>query len=135
MSFQEKVEKIIANLDDLVNISQAIAIAEINAEMQFRIFNEGKAKENQSIGKYSKKHAEIRESKGLQTSFVDLTITTDLRQSIELEQKKIVFKNPYGKEISKANERIFKKRIFAPSEKESQIWIDVLNEEIAKLIS
>lgn len=135
MSFQAKVEKIISNIDDLINISQAIAIAEINAEMQFRIFNEGKAKGNQSIGNYSKEHAEFRKSKGLQTSFVDLTITTDLRQSIELEQKKIVFKNTYGKEISNANEKIFKKRIFAPSKKESQIWIDVLNEEIAKLIS
>lgn len=134
MSFQAKIERIIANIDDLVNISKTIAIAEINAEMQFRIFNEGKAKENQQIGNYSAKHAEFRKSKGLQTSFVDLTITTDLRQSIELEQQKIVFKNPYGKDISKENEHIFKKRIFAPSKEESQIWIDVLNEEIAKLI-
>lgn len=133
--FEDKINRIIQAIDDLYLISSTIAIAEINAEMQTRIFNEGKDKRENSIGKYSDKHKEFRESKGLQTSIVDLTITTDLRQSIELEQQKIVFKNEYGKKVSKGNERIFKKRIFAPSEKESKIWIDVLNEEIKKLIA
>lgn len=133
MTPQERIAKVLNDIDNVIEIAKSIAINEIYAYSQDRIFNDGKDKYNQQIGTYSDSYKKTRKKKGLQTSFVDLTNTTNLKQSITRSNASIFFKNDYGKKISGYNEKRFNRRIFAPSNEEKKIWYDTLNEELTKL--
>ena len=50
--------------------------------MSVRIFNVSEDVNGKRIGKYSPEYAKMRKGSRLQTTYVDLTFTTDLRNSI-----------------------------------------------------
>ena len=133
MTPQERIKKILDGIDETIVVAKNIAINEIYGLSKARIFNDGEDKNMSKIGTYSNSYKKIREKKGLQTAFVDLTNTTSLMQSVVRDDDSIFFKNDYGKKISKYNEQQFKKRIFAPATGEKKVWQRILNEEISKL--
>lgn len=164
MPFEDKIKRIIRDLDNVVKIAQGESAALIYGEGQVRVFNQGLDKNEQQIGQYDDTkfqtfltgktklnkrqrkaaenvedrgmtYKELRQLKGLQTAFVDLTFSTSLQKSQVVQKNKVIFKNDYGKKISKYNETHFGKRIFAPSKDERKIWFTVLNREIKKLIA
>ena len=138
--FEQKIKRIISQLDNVIEIAKAKSTQQIFGDTLVRIFDKGQDKYNNQIGKYNpnfaingKNYIELRKSKGLQTSFVDLTFTTSLNKSIVANDEKIYFKNEYGQTIAKANEKNFNKRIFAPSKEEKNIFYKILNQELNKL--
>lgn len=131
--FDRKLQEILNNIDTVIEKSVQIATATLAAQSSDRIFNKGQDKAGQTIGKYSESYKETRKKKGLQTAYVDLTNTTSLNKSIAHNDNQVYFKNEYGTRVSKYNETRFKKRIFAPSEKESEVVLDIINEELTKL--
>jgi hypothetical protein len=136
MTYQEKIQKIVNSIDDVIVIAQTMAINEIYAYTKERIFNKGLAKDISSIGRYSESYKEVRKSKGLQTSFVDLKVTGSLQDSIVRDDKQIFFKNEYGRKVAGYNEVHFKGKentIFAPTGDDKQIYFDILNDELNKL--
>ena len=138
--FEQKIKRIISQLDNVIEIAKAKSTQQIFGDTLVRIFDKGQDKYNNQIGKYNpnfaingKNYIELRKSKGLQTSFVDLTFTTSLNKSIVANDEKIYFKNEYGQTIAKANEKNFNKRIFATTKKKKKIYFTILNEEMIKL--
>jgi len=138
--FEDKIKRVINNIDNVVVIAKAEAVQTILANSVQRIFDKGKDKYNNQIGTYNpnfvlngENYIEKRKKKGLQTSYVDLTFSTSLNKSIMSNKSQIYFKNTYGQIISKANEKNFNKRIFAPSKEEKAVFIDILNDEMKKL--
>ena len=138
--FEDKIKRIISQLDNTIEIAKATSVQTIFGESLQRIFDTGKDKYNNQIGEYNpnfvlngENYIEKRKKKGLQTAFVDLTFTTSLNKSIVADKTKIFFNNPYGEVISKVNEKNFNKRIFAPSKEEKNIFYKILNQELNKL--
>jgi len=138
--FEQKIKSIISQLDNVIEIAKAKSTQQIFGDTLVRIFDKGQDKYNNQIGKYNpnfaingKNYIELRKSKGLQTSFVDLTFTTSLNKSIVANDEKIYFKNEYGQTIAKANEKNFNKRILAPTNSDKKIYFTILNEEMIKL--
>ena len=138
--FEQKIKRIISQLDDVIKRAKDDATQQIFVNSLNRIFDKGQDKYENQIGKYNpnfelngKNYIELRKSKGLQTQFVDLTFTTSLNKSIVADNEKIFFKNTYGQTIAKANEKNFNKRIFAPSRTDKKIFFEFLNDELIKL--
>ena len=138
--FDQKIKRIISQLDDVIKRAKDDATQQILVNSLNRIFDKGQDKYENQIGKYNpnfaingKNYIELRKSKGLQTQFVDLTFTTSLNKSIVADNEKIFFKNTYGQTIAKANEKNFNKRIFAPSRTDKKIFFEFLNDEMIKL--
>lgn len=131
--YQDKINKILNSIDDVIEIAKATATVEIYAYQKDRIFNKGEDKNLQSIGVYSNPYKKIRSKKGLQTAFVDQKFSGNLQQSVTYSKDTIYFKNEYGKKVSGYNEEHFKKRIYAPSQPEKQIYFDILETELNKL--
>lgn len=131
--FKDKIERIIQGLDDVIEISKKDATILIYGDSKSRIFNNGQDKLNSSIGTYKSSYKSFRKKKGLQTQYVDLKVTGELQKSITYDADSIFFKNDYGKKISGYNEKHFKKRIFAPSESEADIFINELDKNLSKL--
>ena len=118
--FEQKIKKIISQIDDVIEIAKAESVQTIYGNSLIRIFDKGEDKYNNKIGTYNPNfklngvnYIELRKKKGLQTQFVDLTFTTSLNKSIVADNTKIFFRNEYGQRISRANEVNFNKRIFA----------------------
>ncbi len=137
--FDQKIKRIISQLDDVIRRAKDDATQQIFVNSLNRIFDKGQDKYENQIGKYNpnfaingKNYIELRKSKGLQTQFVDLTFTTSLNKSIVADNEKIFFKNTYGQTIAKANEKNFNKRIFAPSRTDKKIFFEFLNDEMTK---
>lgn len=133
MTYEQKIQEIVSNLDDVVTIATGKAAAVFLGEFSDRIFNKGKAADDSNIGTYDKDYAEYRKEYGLQTAYVDLTFTTELFRNIVQDKNTVIFKNEYGQEISKHNEDNFNKKIFAPSVDERKIAIEIMQQEINKL--
>ena len=138
--FEQKIKRIIIQLDDVTNSAKDAGKQQIFINSLNRIFDKGQDKYENQIGKYNpnfelngKNYIELRKSKGLQTQFVDLTFTTSLNKSIVADNEKIFFRNTYGQTIAKANEKNFNKRIFAPSRTDKKIFFEFLNDEMIKL--
>ena len=138
--FDQKIKRIISQLDDVIKRAKDDATQQILVNSLNRIFDKGQDKYENQIGKYNpnfelngKNYIELRKSKGLQTQFVDLTFTTSLNKSIVADNEKIFFRNTYGQTIAKANEKNFNKRIFAPSRTDKKIFFEFLNDEMIKL--
>jgi len=138
--FDQKIKRIISQLDDVIRRAKDDATQQIFVNSLNRIFDKGQDKYENQIGKYNpnfaingKNYIELRKSKGLQTQFVDLTFTTSLNKSIVADNEKIFFRNTYGQTIAKANEKNFNKRIFAPSRTDKKIFFEFLNDEMIKL--
>ena len=129
----EMLTKIITGLDDVVAISKNIAVNEIYGASKNRIFNLGEDKYNRKLGGYTSSYKAKRKNKGLQTSFKDLTFTTNLQKSISRNDDTVYFGNEYGKKISSYQERQTATRIFAPTEEGREIFKKILNEELDKL--
>jgi len=129
----EMLTKIITGLDDVVAISKNLAVNEIYGASKNRIFNLGEDKYNRKLGGYTPSYKTKRKDKGLQTSFKDLTFTTNLQKSISRNDDTVYFGNEYGKKISSYQERQTATRIFAPTEEEREIFKKILNEELDKL--
>lgn len=135
MKYSKKIQSIIQSLDDVVKIAEGTAAQDLLANMSVRIFNIGKDAKGKSIGRYSPEYAEMREAAGLQTTYVDLTFTTDLRNSIVQNENRVGFKNQYGIEIANRNEEHFNRKIFEPSSDERERAIDIMRDEFNKLYS
>ena len=135
MKYTKKIQSIIQSLDDVVKIAEGTAAQDLLANMSMRIFNIGKDAKGKSIGRYSPEYAEMREAAGLQTTYVDLTFTTDLRNSIVQNENRVEFKNQYGIDIANINEVHFKRKIFEPSSDERERAIDIMRDEFNKLYS
>ena len=138
--FEQKIKRIISQLDDVIKRAKDDATQQIFVNSLNRVFRKGQDKYENQIGKYNpnfelngKNYIELRKSKGLQTQFVDLTFTTKLNKSIVADNEKIFFRNTYGQTIAKANEKNFNKRIFAPSRTDKKIFFEFLNDEMIKL--
>lgn len=131
--FQDKIKRIVSQIDDVVYIAKKNAVNEIYGASKVRIFNKGLDKNENSLGGYSPKYKAKRAKLGRQTAFKDLTFSTNLQKSISRDEDTVYFANEYGKKISAFQEKQTKKRIFAPSSSERQIFIDILNEELTKL--
>lgn len=131
--YQDKINKILNSIDDVIEIAKSTATVEIYAYQKDRIFNKGEDKNLQSIGVYSNPYKKIRSKKGLQTAFVDQKFSGNLQQSVTYSKDTIYFKNEYGKKVSGYNEVHFKKRIYAPSQPEKEIYFDILETELNKL--
>ncbi len=138
--FDQKIKRIISQLDDVIRRAKDDATQQIFVNSLNRVFRKGQDKYENQIGKYNpnfelngKNYIELRKSKGLQTQFVDLTFTTKLNKSIVADNEKIFFRNTYGQTIAKANEKNFNKRIFAPSRTDKKIFFEFLNDEMIKL--
>jgi len=131
--YQDKINKILNSIDDVIEIAKSTATVEIYAYQKDRIFNKGEDKNLQSIGVYSNPYKKIRSKKGLQTAFVDQKFSGNLQQSVTYSKDTIYFKNEYGKKVSGYNEEHFKKRIYAPSQPEKEIYFDILETELNKL--
>jgi hypothetical protein len=109
-----------------------------------RVFNEGKAEDGSDIGQYSAAYMAIRESKGQETSRVNLEDTGELRRSIQVGNSdgEIVlgiaekqYEHGYNTpENARGQEKIFKKEIFSLSDEEieqaSKGADDLLNKEL-----
>lgn len=132
--FQDKIKRILSSIDNVIEIAKATSTVEIYAYSKERIFNKGEDKNLQQIGVYSNPYKKTRSKKGLQTAFVDQKFSGSLQQSITYNKDSVYFKNEYGKKISGYNEEHFKKRIFAPSKTERQIYFDILNDDINKFL-
>ena len=158
--YQDKINKILNSIDDVIEIAKSTATVEIYAYQKDRIFNKGEDKNETQIGTYSdtllpafffnrsnnKKgkvnpkdypnglsYKTFRNLNGLQSAFVDLKFSGNLQQSITYTKDSIYFKNEYGKKLIGYNEVRFKKRIYAPSQPEKQIYFDILETELNKL--
>ena len=135
MKYSKKIQSIIQSLDDVVKIAEGTAAQDLLANMSVRIFNIGKDAKGKSIGRYSPEYAKMRKEAGLQTTYVDLTFTTDLRNSIVQNENRVEFKNQYGIDIANKNEVHFKRKIFEPSSDERERAIDIMRDEFNKLYS
>lgn len=133
MEFQKKMKNLAKSLDDIITIAEGTAAQDLLANMEFRIFNDGFDSDSKTIGFYSEDYKELRKQRGLQVDYVDLTYSTNLKNSIVQIENKVLFKNLYGINISAKNERHFKKDIFNPSEKERDRAIDIMRDEFYKL--
>jgi hypothetical protein len=131
--FDAKLKIILDSIDVTIEKAVQLATIAIAAESTERIFNKGQDKAGQAIGRYSEAYKERRKKKGLQTGFVDLTFTTTLNKSIVNNENQVYFKNEYGRKVSGYNETTYKKRIFAPTEKEKELALEIINEELKKL--
>lgn len=130
-----QIERILEGLDNCIELSKAEAVQTIFGAMDERIFNRGLKADETSIGQYSKGYKKTREKNGLQTSFIDLTFTTSLKNSIVNDSiDTIKIKNDYGVAVSGyASERFGV--IFEASNNERDIFQKILNENINKLIN
>ena len=135
MKFEEKLKKLSKIIDDVIDISKGEAINAINAELNYRIFNKGLAKDNNLIGTYSESTKKKKIRDGKKMLLVNLIDTTSLSKSLVVKEQKIQFKNDYGEKVSNYNELNFKKRIFAPTKSEAEIWKDTLNENLNKVFN
>ena len=132
--FQKKIQRIIDAIDDSIEIAKKESILLINADLQERIFNDGKDYQNNQIGVYAESTKKYKKKRGNKdTTKVNLIDTTSLNKSIQVKEIKIIFNNEYGEKVSAYNEVHFQKTIFAPSENEKKIFIETLNSEISKL--
>jgi len=141
--YSDRVDYIIRNLDNVIQIAKQDSIKEIYGMSKSRIFEKGLSKYDQPIGKYNtdfhrlgsdKSYVQERKDKGLQTAFVDLVFTGKLKDSIESNNiSQIYFKNIYGSVIMAENEKNFKTRIAAPDQKEKEVYLKILTEELTKL--
>jgi hypothetical protein len=136
MSLSQNLQKIADSVDIAIDIARNKAINNINAELQYRIFNKGKAQDDSQIGTYKPSTLKTKGKKGKKnTSFVNLIDTTSLYKSIAVKDVKLSFINDYGVKVSGYNEKHFAKTIFRATKDERQIWIDTLDDEIKKLIN
>lgn len=135
MKYSKKIQSIVQSLDDVVKIAEGTAAQDLLANMSVRIFNIGEDAKGKSIGRYSPEYAKMRKKAGLQISYVDLTFTTDLRNSIIHNENRVEFKNQYGIDIANKNEMHFKRSIFEPSADERERAIEIMREEFNKLFN
>lgn len=78
-----KIEKLNSSLGLIGGSILLKATKRMEREYKERVFIKGLSSNGSKIGSYSKGWAEVRESKGLQTSFIDLKFTGSLRESIK----------------------------------------------------
>ncbi len=161
MTLQERIKRVIDNVDEVVQLSKDLAVNEIYGYSKDRIFNKGLDKNNKQIGEYSDRklpafffnnkgnnkkgkinpkdypnglsYKEFRALNNLRTDRVNLTFSTDLQDSITRRKDVIYFGNEYGKKVSAYNEKTFNKKIFAPSKEEKNIFLTIFDEEMDKL--
>ena len=98
-----------------------------------RIFNQGKDATGQKIGEgYSERYAELRESEGLQTQYVDLQRTGDLFNSIQavVTEGKLTIGivNNKTSRISIYLEDRYKKDIFKASPQETEAALEAMRD-------
>ena len=102
---------------------QFIAIKRIEADMKRRVFNDGKATDGSSLGKYkSRSHIKKRTERGRQTGYKDLDFEGDLRRSLttgEQGQKAVLgFTTNRQRLIAEGQEKQTGKSIWEPSKSE-----------------
>lgn len=133
MTHKQRIEKVLKNIDKSIEVAKQTTVVLVYGGVKNRIFMEGEDKLGNSIGTYSESYKKVRQKKGMQTSFVDQTFSTNLKNSITYNKESIYFKNEYGKKVSGYNEQRFGKRIYAPSKDEANIFFTELNRELDKL--
>ena len=134
MSYQKRIQKILSQLDDVIEKSKQDAVKMIYAQLQSRIFREGKDKFENALSPYSEGYKKVRKKKGRQTAIKDLVFTGQLQESVISDSIDTVrFKNNYGKTISGYIEKNEGRRIFAPSRMEAEIYFDEITKNLTKL--
>lgn len=119
--------------------AEVAALQVMQAEMTFRIFNDGKAADGSDIGTYrSDSHKRIRRNRGRQTSYKDLELDGDLRRSIvrgtSSGQNVIGFTDDKNRTIAEHQETPAQtgKVIFTPTDQEIEnsltVYAEVINE-------
>lgn len=136
-------QKILDSIDNVIQIAKQDAVKVIFANTKPRIFEQGLDKYGNKIGTYNqsfarkgseKTYVKERKDKGLQTAYVDLVFTGQLKDSVVSNSiDKIYFKNIYGEVIGKENEKNFNRDIFAPTKDDAQVYLEIMQEELQKL--
>lgn len=134
--------QIMSQIPDIIYSSMNVGANEFNAQMQNRVFNQGKDIQGSQIGEYSPAYAEYRRSIGRQTAKVDLQLFGDLKRSVIQTRIKggyaIKFANQTQTNIARKNERKFKgaeNTIFDVSAQEKADMIKVTQEEYAARVT
>jgi hypothetical protein len=92
-----------------------------------------------SVGRYSKMHAMERRAQGLQTDYVDLTMSGDMMASFKVlstdsSESEIGFDSDTQALKAIWNERTFMTDIFNPTDEEAKEALDFLEKEIEQLL-
>jgi len=140
--FQIKLQNAVNEINRLSADVLFLGGKNLEGEMKFRIFNQGRATTGQ-IGNYkSKSWIQKRGQRGRQTNYVDLEFTSSLRDSIQVVRQgndvflAVINDRDFAK--AKGQESRRKKEIFIPSEserKQTEIYIsDLIAEKLTNLL-
>jgi len=140
--FQIKLQNAVNEINRLAADVLFLGGKNLEGEMKFRIFNQGRATTGQ-IGNYkSKSWIQKRGQRGRQTNYVDLEFTSSLRDSIQVVRQgndvflAVINDRDFAK--AKGQESRRKKEIFIPSEserKQTEIYIsDLIAEKLTNLL-
>jgi hypothetical protein len=140
--FQIKLQNAVNEINRLAADVLFLGGKNLEGEMKFRIFNQGRATTGQ-IGNYkSKSWIQKRGQRGRQTNYVDLEFTSSLRDSIQVVRQgndvflAVINDKDFAK--AKGQESRRKKEIFIPSEserKQTEIYIsDLIAEKLTNLL-
>src|SRR6478736_5262618 len=123
---------ITSKLDDFEKW-QRIAALTVFAVHKPRIFEQGKAADGTSIGKYSPGYKAKRKSLGKETAFVNLEFYGSMKKDYQVTKSGIVgfgFSNQVEAEKADKNENHFKKVIFDLTNAEAELYTKTLDELI-----
>ena len=145
MKYESNLNRVISviqkklSVESINELTKEIATNIYNSSVD-RIFNKGLNVKGTKIGKYKKSTKLIRQRKGLQTAFVDLTFTGLFKRYYKL--RKLGFKgytigfpanNLYGEYITVWNEKRFKCKIFGITKEDNKMVDDLIKKFIIKV--
>lgn len=133
----EQFTKKLKSLPKCVNRNRVSipALKLVEGLMKRRIFNDGLASDNTSIGQYVSNWKNVREKNNRQNSYVDLSFEGNLLKSVQVGTSDgdnvLGFSTTKQRLIAENNENFRKKKIFALSDSERS----AMNKSIARSIS
>lgn len=132
----------------LAAIANLTAMNNLNGELHSRIFNDGKASDGSSMGKYkSNSYAKKRASRGLQIQKKDLQFTGNLSKAIKIgvSQKELtlgIVKDERGEGLTSGKISEYQetskqvgKTIFKPTQKELDKFNKTVTNKMTELLS
>lgn len=132
----EVADRIVRRIEGAVSKSLKFgvsALKELEGDHKRRIFNEGKATDGSRIGRYVSSWKKVRESKGFQTSYVDLEFTSGLRNNMQVgtEGSRAVyaFQNTRYRKVMEGQEQQKQKEISKASDQEIKTAIETYRKE------
>lgn len=146
------LKKLVNKIESIKVELSEIAIKEMEGQMKQRIFNDGKATNGDSIGKYSTKnfynkktssvqvggYRQYRIDRGRQVEYVDLQLTDELFNAIKTfrigDTWVLGIADSFNEKKSVWNEEHFNKEIFRASEEEIKAVNESVIIQIRKII-